>query len=89
LDEACNRWRRPFPKPDADLPPAAAPPPVPIPQPPKVDLSPIVSRLDAIDRRLTALENPPPKKGPSALGWLAVALGVVAGGVLFFRTSEM
>jgi hypothetical protein len=89
LNEACNRWRRPFPKPDADLPPAAAPPPVPIPQPPKVDLSPIVSRLDAIDRRLTALENPPPKKGPSALGWLAVALGVVAGGVLFFRTSEM
>jgi hypothetical protein len=87
LRDACDRWRRPFPKPDADQPPAAAPPPLPVPEPAKVDLSPIENRLDAIDRRLALLETPP-QKPSSSLGWLAAAAGVIAGGFLFFRTNE-
>ncbi len=87
LRDACDRWRRPFPRPDNPPPPAVTPP-VPPANPPKVDLSPIENRLADIDRRLATLENPPKEKGSPLLGWLAALVGVVAGGFLFFKTND-
>lgn len=87
LREACDRWRRPFPQPDEAPSPPCLPPVVAVPPAPPVDLGPIERHLDSIDRRLSALENPPKKRTP-LWDWLAVGLGLVLGGCVFYRASE-
>lgn len=88
LRDACERNRRPFPKPDT-APPVVAPV---MPPPPVVDLSPIVGRLDDIAGRITKLENPPapakPEPNKTLIGWLAAFGGVIAGALLFYKTQD-
>lgn len=87
LHQACNRWRRPFPRPDAD-PPQLTPAPPALPLPPPVNLAPLERRLDAIDGRLATLENPPKKKNAPLADGLAIAAGLLGGAILFFRSNQ-
>lgn len=89
LQDACQRGRRPFPKPD-ELPVPPSPPPASVaPVAPPVDLGPIERRLDTIDGRLSSLENPPSRRRPLLWDWLAVAVGLISGGSFYYwRVSE-
>jgi hypothetical protein len=87
LRDACDRWRRPFPQP-------GSPPAQPTPQPPApVELAPIFQRLDAIDKRLAAMEKPdekPSEEKPdnTALTWLAMLAAGTAAVVMYYRFDD-
>lgn len=83
LRDACDRWRRPFPQPGPPPSQPAPPPAAP------VDLAPIFQRLDAIDKRLAAMEKPPEDKSDNtALTWLAMLAAGIAGAVMYYRFDD-
>ncbi len=92
LNDACSRWRKPFPKPDT------TPSPIVPPAAPSVDLDSIVGRLENIDGKVTAIVQvigqidqrvstlESPRKGKSDAGWLISLLGAASATFLFFKT---